>query len=106
MDGSPGIRGMPGVPGNKGDTGDIGLPGPTGSPGLRGLPGATGLPGESGSPGSKGSPASPSGSVYTRWRRTLCPGNASLIYRGSFILFIFRMNNKATYFLHGSFKIN
>ena len=82
LDGPPGARGLPGIPGNKGDTGDIGLPSPTGSSGLTGSPGATGLPGEPGPPGSKGSPASVSGSVYTRWGRTSCPGDASLIYRG------------------------
>ena len=59
--GAPGTRGRDGKDGNKGDRGETGPPGPQGPPGPRG-----------------------GGVVYTRWGRTVCPGElgTQLVYDG------------------------
>ena len=48
------------------------------------MPGATGAPGAPGPAGPPGIPADTSliGSVYTRWGRTSCDGDAVLLYQG------------------------
>ena len=52
-----------------GRDGPAGLPGRTGD---RGLPGPKGIPGSAGE----------SGAVYTRWGRTTCGDNSTVLYTG------------------------
>ena len=65
-----------GTPGVAGPQGAPGIPGRPGTQGLTGSPGAQGLPGTPGN-------VSEIGSVYTRWGRTSCAADSTLIYEGT-----------------------
>ena len=77
--GPPGPPGLMGEPGRAGLAGAAGLPGQVGAPGL---PGRSGLPGKRGLQGPPGQRVG--GVVYTRWGRTVCPGElgTQLVYDG------------------------
>ena len=72
---------MPGTDGENGGQGEDGAPGATGAEGLPGVAGVTGAPGAPGSDGLPGN-SSYAGSVYTRWGRTVCEGDAVVLYQG------------------------
>ena len=89
QDGTPGRDGKDGERGDRGEAGGPpGPPGPVGASGMPGLVGTPGLPGRSGLPGKRGLQGPPGprvgGVVYTRWGRTVCPGElgTQLVYDG------------------------
>ena len=72
----------------KGDAGKPGVnkpfPGPPGSKGERGSAGSPGLKGPQGPKGEKGKKgAGKSGVKYVRWGRTIRPGGAEVVYKGT-----------------------
>ncbi|XP_067951943.1 short-chain collagen C4-like [Watersipora subatra] len=88
---SPGPQGLPGSQGPTGPQGPPGSQGPTGLQGSQGLPGEEGKSGTVGAPGATGPPGTPGingssaekgGVVYTRWGRTTCGDNSTLLYKG------------------------
>ncbi|XP_067951958.1 collagen alpha-1(IV) chain-like [Watersipora subatra] len=83
--GSPGPQGLPGPQGPPGSQGPTGLQGSQGLPGEDGKSGAVGEPGAAGPPGTPGinaTSAENGGVVYTRWGRTTCGDNSTLLYNG------------------------
>ena len=61
----------------KGSNGEPGAMDPPGQTGAAGLPGAKGLSGIPGQPAQ-------SGAVNTRWGRTSCDSNSTVIYLGAY----------------------
>ena len=78
--GTSGIPGKDGAPGASGPVGATGLPGPKGEAGVTGAPGLMGAKVLTGA--SEHNCQAQAGSVYTRWGRTVCGGNSSIIYQG------------------------
>jgi len=87
--GPSGARGNPGQKGELGDQGVRGEKGVFGPPGAQGIRGPVGKPGMRGLQGPKGESRilALAGGIYTRWSRTVCSGNSSLIYRGEFLAY-------------------
>jgi len=87
--GPSGARGNPGQKGELEDQGVRGEKGVSGPPGAQGIRGPVGMPGMRGLQGPKGESRilTLAGGIYTRWGRTACNGNSSLIYRGEFLAY-------------------
>ncbi|XP_067945035.1 short-chain collagen C4-like [Watersipora subatra] len=80
-DGADGNDGVDGLPGRNGLPGPDGEKGAAGKAGKQGNKGAEGLVGEPGRKGEAG-PAGKREAIYTRWGRTSCGSDASLVYEG------------------------